>query len=186
MSKQFIADRHTTPGTPALDPVAVPKVPIYATAADAEADLANLEEGQIIATLDTGNENAQPVDVVEEGNLHAVTSNAVAGMFGNWTFEGQGISNDLTTETVGFSTLGKRFILIVFRTGTTSGDQYENLGSVLLPISVLSNEMFTQGYITYAIGDIYLRYKVLSTANNRLSLNFSSNRAVSVGAVFSA
>jgi hypothetical protein len=54
------------------------KIPIYDSKADAEADLANLEEGQIVATKDTGDELAQPVDVVEEGNLHAVTSNAVA------------------------------------------------------------------------------------------------------------
>ena len=76
--KQFVADRHTTPGTATLEPVNIPKVPVYDTAADAEADLANLNENQIIATLDTGNENAQPVNVVEEDNLHAVTSDAVA------------------------------------------------------------------------------------------------------------
>lgn len=75
--KQFAADRHTTPGTPTLNPVNVPKVPVYDTLADAEADLANLEEGQIIATKDTGDELAQPVNVVEEGNLHAVSSDAV-------------------------------------------------------------------------------------------------------------
>jgi len=78
MSKQFIVDRHTTPGTPALDPVAIPKVPVYDTEADAVADLSNLEENQIGFTKDTGNELAQPVDAVESGNLHAVTSNAVA------------------------------------------------------------------------------------------------------------
>ena len=78
MSKQFIVDRHTTPGTPALDPVATAKVPVYDTLADAEADLANLSVGQIVATKDTGDELAQPVDVVESGNLHAVSSNAVA------------------------------------------------------------------------------------------------------------
>lgn len=54
------------------------KVAIYQTLADAEADLANLEAGQIVATPDTGDENAQPVDVIQAGNMHAVTSNAVA------------------------------------------------------------------------------------------------------------
>lgn len=53
------------------------KVAIYQTLADAEADLANLEAGQIVATPDTGDENAQPVDVIQAGNMHAVTSNAV-------------------------------------------------------------------------------------------------------------
>ena len=54
------------------------KIPVYETKAAAEADIANLTDGQIIATKDEGNENAKPVDVVESGNLHAVTSNAVA------------------------------------------------------------------------------------------------------------
>ena len=76
--KQFIVDRETTPGTPALDPVAIPKVPVYDTLADAEADLANLAEGQMIATEDTGAELSHPVDVIEADNMHAVTSNAVA------------------------------------------------------------------------------------------------------------
>lgn len=53
-------------------------VPIYDSRADVEADLANLSVGQIVATKDTGDELAQPVNVVEEGNLHAVSSNAVA------------------------------------------------------------------------------------------------------------
>jgi hypothetical protein len=58
------------------------KMPIYNSVADVEADLANLEEGQIVATKDTGTELSQPVDVVEEGNLHAVSSNAVADAIG--------------------------------------------------------------------------------------------------------
>lgn len=53
------------------------KVAVYQTLADAEADLANLEAGQIVATPDTGDENAQPVDAVTDGDMHAVTSNAV-------------------------------------------------------------------------------------------------------------
>ena len=53
------------------------EIPIYETKAAAETDIANLSDGQIIGTKDEGNENAKPVDVVEKGNLHAVTSNAV-------------------------------------------------------------------------------------------------------------
>ena len=60
-----------------LSPIESNNVPIYDSRADVEADLANLSVGQIVATKDTGDELAQPVDVVEEGNLHAVTSNAV-------------------------------------------------------------------------------------------------------------
>ena len=59
------------------------EIPLYETRAAAEADLTNLSEGQIIATKDEGNENAKPVDVVEKGNLHAVTSNAVATVTGS-------------------------------------------------------------------------------------------------------
>ena len=53
------------------------KIPIYDSLEDVTADLANLKVGQIVATKDTGDELVQPVNVVEEGNLHAVSSNAV-------------------------------------------------------------------------------------------------------------
>lgn len=59
------------------------KIPIYETKAAAEADIANLSDGQIIGTKDEGNENAKPVDVVESGNMHAVTSNAVFAYVNN-------------------------------------------------------------------------------------------------------
>ena len=54
------------------------KIPVYETKTAAETDLANLSVGQIIATKDEGNELSNPVDVVQDGNMHAVTSNAVA------------------------------------------------------------------------------------------------------------
>lgn len=60
------------------EPIENNKIPIYDTKTDAESDLANLTVGQIIATKDEGNETSTPVDVVEDGNMHAVTSNAVA------------------------------------------------------------------------------------------------------------
>ena len=52
-------------------------IDVYDTLQDAIDDLPNLDAGQIIATEDTGAELAQPVNAVESGNLHAVTSNAV-------------------------------------------------------------------------------------------------------------
>lgn len=61
-----------------LEEIESDKIPVYSTEADLDADLANLSVGQIVATKDTGDELSQPVDVVEEGNLHAVTSDAVA------------------------------------------------------------------------------------------------------------
>ena len=54
------------------------KMPIYDSLTDVESNLANLSVGQIVATKDTGSELSAPVDVVQDGNMHAVTSNAVA------------------------------------------------------------------------------------------------------------
>ena len=65
------------------EPIENNKIPVYETKAAAEADIANLSDGQIIATKDEGNENAKPVDVVESGNMHAVTSNAVFAYVNN-------------------------------------------------------------------------------------------------------
>jgi len=79
--KQFIVDRHTTPNTPTLEQVPTEKIPVYNDLDAAVADLANLAVGQLVATKDTGDELSQPVDAVEEGNLHAVTSNAVENAF---------------------------------------------------------------------------------------------------------
>lgn len=59
------------------------KIPVYETKTAAENDLANLEVGQIVATKDEGNELSNPVDVVQDGNMHAVTSNAVASALEN-------------------------------------------------------------------------------------------------------
>lgn len=65
------------------EPIENNKIPVYETKAAAEADIANLSDGQIIGTKDEGNENAKPVDVVEKGNMHAVTSNAVFDYINN-------------------------------------------------------------------------------------------------------
>ena len=64
--------------TQTIEPIENNKIPVYETKTAAETDLANLEVGQIIATNDKGSELSNPVDVVQDGNMHAVTSNAVA------------------------------------------------------------------------------------------------------------
>ena len=64
--------------TQTIEPIENNKIPVYETKTAAENDLVNLEVGQIIATKDEGNELSNPVDVVQDGNMHAVTSNAVA------------------------------------------------------------------------------------------------------------
>ena len=79
MAKQFYTNG--TGAQQTLTPSQNEKVAVYDTVADAEADLANLEEGQLVATPDTGDELAQPVNTVEADNMHAVTSNAVAESF---------------------------------------------------------------------------------------------------------
>ena len=89
------------------------EIPLYETKAAAEADIANLSDGQIIGTKDEGNELPNPVDVVESGNLHAVTSNAVAIVTGSKVsftlgestdiiaaFSQVGIPNDYYSKTV--------------------------------------------------------------------------------------
>ena len=70
-----------------IEPIENNKIPVYETKTAAENDLANLEVGQIIATKDEGNELSNPVDVVQYGNMHAVTSNAVADVISYSTDE---------------------------------------------------------------------------------------------------
>lgn len=70
----------TTSGTgnqQTLSEIESDKIPVYDTKTNAESDLANLTVGQIIATKDEGSELSAPVDTVQSGNMHAVTSNAV-------------------------------------------------------------------------------------------------------------
>lgn len=79
MAKQFLANRSGQ--NPTLDEVPNETIKIYATEADLDADLANLEENEIVATDEDNNPASgtqYPVDVVQEDNMNAVTSNAVA------------------------------------------------------------------------------------------------------------
>lgn len=48
--QSFILDRHTDPNNPVMKVTQDDKVPIYDSKADAEADIANIEEGAIVAT----------------------------------------------------------------------------------------------------------------------------------------
>lgn len=62
-------------------------IEVYNTVQDAVDDLPNLSEGQYIATKDTGSELSAPVDTVQSGNMHACTSNAVAGAIAGLTYK---------------------------------------------------------------------------------------------------
>ena len=85
--------------TQTIEPIENNKIPVYETKTAAETDLANLEVGQIIATKDEGNELSNPVDVVQDGNMHAVTSNAVAKVLGehNGIFRGKCLNGNPAT-----------------------------------------------------------------------------------------
>lgn len=126
--KQFILDRHTAPGTPSLEQVPTEKIPVYETKTAAETDLANLEVGQIIATKDEGNELSNPVDVVQDGNMHAVTSNAVADLFS--TISEEKILQDNNNVKVSYITWGKIIIFLVH--AKTSYDSYISIDIPLI------------------------------------------------------
>lgn len=105
--------------TQTIEPIENNKIPVYETKAAAEADIANLSDGQIIATKDEGNEYAKPVDVVESGNLHAVTSNAVANyiknLFGTFTVTLE--ANGSTNQGIAFNEiLPNKNYIIQYRT----------------------------------------------------------------------
>ncbi len=116
------------------------KMPIYDSMADAEADLANLTEGQIVATKDTGDELSQPVDVVEEGNLHAVSSDAVAenailkSDFNNLVFLGERGSEGQMTLSDSLSNYSLLLIGVVF-----SSAQNTRTFVQLMPTTILKN-----------------------------------------------
>lgn len=74
--QSFILDRHTDPNNPTMKVTQDDKIPVYDSLADAQADIANIEEGQIGMTEDSG-ATEKVVDVIQDGNMNAVTSNAV-------------------------------------------------------------------------------------------------------------
>lgn len=96
--QSFILDRHTDPSNPVMKVTQDDKIPIYDSKADAEADLANIEEGAIVATKDTG-ATEKIVDVVQDGNMNPVTSNAVADTFQAPDYSHVSGANDTFTAT---------------------------------------------------------------------------------------
>ena len=94
------------------------KIPVYEDLADAESDLANLAENQIIATHDTGSELSAPVDVVQSSNMHAVTSNAVAEELQDNILQSPITITDLNTQYLVTlkREIGNRPLVLVFTT----------------------------------------------------------------------
>lgn len=99
-------------------------IEVYDTVQDAIDDLPNLKVDQYIATKDTGSELSAPVDTVQSGNMHAVTSNAVFLASSPNYANKQLIFNDLTYyENSGYVVPDNGF-LIASGWGTGQGNSF--------------------------------------------------------------
>ena len=127
------------------------KIPVYETKTAAETDLVNLEVGQIIATKDEGNELSNPIDVVQDGNMHAVTSNAVASLFS--TISEEKILQDNDNVKVSYIIWGKIIIFLVH--AKTTFDSFISIDIPLIstPEGVKSSLLWN----SEARGEVYLR-----------------------------
>ena len=108
------------------------KMPIYKTKTDAESDLANLSEGQLVGIEDTGSELSAPVDTVEAGNMHAVTSNAVAESLSYSTTE---------QKTGGVWIDGKPIYRMAFDISLNSPTQFLTISSQLSSSNIIPIKM---------------------------------------------
>lgn len=137
-----------------LSEIETDKIPIYPSVQDIESDLANLEEGQIVATPDTGDEVAQPVDVVEKDNLHAVTSNAVSESLSYSTTEqktggvwidGKPIYRLVKTDRLSVSANGETALITVSNNESfvrMEGFSYTTNGSANIPFNCLNGRLY--------------------------------------------
>lgn len=139
MSKSFVLNRSGS--TPTLDNYPVSKVPVYATQADAEADISNIEDGTIIATRDGAiNSSAIAQEAIDEATPEI--DNLVAG---------SGVPAGTVVSIKSLSTLNG---WLPCNGGTFDRDQYPFLyaalgNSTTLPIIIepdedeLNKELFT-------------------------------------------
>jgi hypothetical protein len=120
-----------------LSEIETDKIPVYDSKADAESDLANLEAGQLGLTKDTGSELSAPTDTVQSGNMHAVTSNAVA--------KSQKIST--TTETITLPyTATQRCIVYINGNPSTTNPAYASFSiNNTIQINISSSNGLQQG-----------------------------------------
>jgi hypothetical protein len=91
-----------------LTGIETPTIFVYENESAIENDLSNLENDDWVSTPDTGDELSHPVDVVESGNLHAVTSNAVA----------ESLSYSETEQATGGTWIDGKPIYKITKTGT--------------------------------------------------------------------
>jgi hypothetical protein len=163
-----------------IDPIESDKMPIYETMQDAEADLANLEEGQIGATADSGSELSAPTDTVQSGNMHAVTSNAVAEklsdiQIGQFT----DISNYFANGAY-LSYIQKNNSLVILKFNGSSGDTevppagWTTIAKV--PYKPISD------VINYIITDVHNIFAIRITTNGELQVYNYQNISIIIDA----
>lgn len=157
------------------EPIENNKIPVYETKTAAENDLSNLEVGQIIATKDEGNEMFNPVDVVQYGNMHAVTSNAVASALENKRTINPATSIDfsitkndevnfykLSLDTISIEGVKSALITYGFHTVLTGTSIIEFLGLDGQRFTVILSHSGTNYFggivITYYFPFTYIRY----------------------------
>lgn len=103
-------------------------IPVYETEADLDTDLANLEDGQIVAIEDKGANLSVPINEVKSGDMHAVTSNAVAVALSGFV---KSIPVNTNSDEYGNASVGlnRNNIAIAFVSDSTSTDANCNLFS---------------------------------------------------------
>lgn len=134
------------------------KIPIYDSVADAEADLANLADGQFGATADTGSELSAPTDTVQSGNMHAVTSNAVA----RYCTEIESVTiSETASHKISFLRLGK-IVILYFLTSTSENIDLSNY------FTTKQNEIFKGGIFwnSSCVGEASVTNSTLSLSTN--------------------
>ena len=112
------------------------KIPIYDSLTDVTADLANLSVGQIVATKDTGSELSAPVDTVQSGNMHAVTSNAVAESLKLSDIKITTISDNSATPTI----INNSGFLIIIGKITGNADCYLTVNNKKVCTATIHND----------------------------------------------
>lgn len=125
-------------------------IDVYDSIQDVIDDLPNLAPGQIGATKDTGSELSAPVDTVQSGNMHAVTSNAVAQVTNNCRI--RTIAIDGTTNLYGILSIGNIGIPISFKCTNNSDYMfligYNSTNGWWLKIVNYEYNPITNSYIT--------------------------------------
>lgn len=118
------------------------KIPIYDDINAVEADLANLEVGQVVATKDEGlTENI--TDAVQDGNMNAVTSNAV--------FDYITLDYSTLVITTGADFIATKHTRMVYLLGSSSNQTVSINGNI---VSVMDNLPDGQ-WVIQAIVDLF-------------------------------